>query len=232
MDSPTDDPHIQDRPIDAPIIIQYPQPLSKLEERILAKGNTMALSTLALNHHPNYFECKKGMNVVLNHAYNALRLRKILLQMTKVTMPDGLLDRYPYLEPFQCWNRGQGTGYTVDTRQRAIDEQGYARINARLSGGPQKIQLHRFMIWMAEGENPINDLDCSHRCHNSWCIRPSHLIYESKKTNLNRKGCPGYLIFPLENTFKRICNHSPPCLVLTVTTSPDKPLKDLVKDVL
>jgi hypothetical protein len=85
----------------------------------------------------------------------------------------------------------------------------YVRIN--FQGG--KKQAHR-LVW-EELNGPIpKDMDISHLCGNSKCIKPDHLHLESHQYNMSRIGCQG--IYKRMDKWYNLCTHSPPCKVITI----------------
>lgn len=102
---------------------------------------------------------------------------------------------------FKCWEIQRAPG--IDN-----PENGYYRANFDNS----KVTVHRW-IWQYHNnfqEVPVG-YDISHLCGNKECIRPSHLIRESRAENINRIGCPGYCWFTLQKKLIRICKHRPCC---------------------
>ena len=56
------------------------------------------------------------------------------------------------------------------------------------------------------------DFEASHLCHQANCIRPVHIVMESKADNLARSICPGVLFCPNCPIILYGCAHSPPCI--------------------
>jgi len=54
--------------------------------------------------------------------------------------------------------------------------------------------------------------DASHLCHNPLCIRPDHLVVESRKLNHKRKNCLFKVGCQCCSTVLVVCTHNPPCL--------------------
>jgi len=54
--------------------------------------------------------------------------------------------------------------------------------------------------------------EASHLCHQANCIRPDHIVMETKEDNLSRNGCPGVVFCPDCPIVLNGCAHSPPCI--------------------
>jgi len=52
--------------------------------------------------------------------------------------------------------------------------------------------------------------EISHLCDTPNCIEPSHLILESRSSNMSRQNCIGYACY--QDTLFKLCEHEPPCL--------------------
>ncbi len=57
--------------------------------------------------------------------------------------------------------------------------------------------------------------EASHLCHNRWCIRPLHIVWESRTKNENRKNCPGDVVCQCGD-HRLLCVHTPKCIKLNV----------------
>lgn len=53
------------------------------------------------------------------------------------------------------------------------------------------------------------DKEISHLCDTPNCVELSHLVAEPRCSNMNRKGCVGFVI--LGKTCIKVCQHDPPC---------------------
>lgn len=71
-------------------------------------------------------------------------------------------------------------GAITHTNTRALVPYGH------LTMGKKKYYVHRLALYLKNGKMPGT---CSHRCHNSLCIEPTHLVEESQKINNGRKKC-------------------------------------------
>jgi hypothetical protein len=54
--------------------------------------------------------------------------------------------------------------------------------------------------------------DASHLCHNPLCVRPEHLIVESRTLNHKRKNCLFKVMCQCCSNEIIVCKHNPPCL--------------------
>jgi hypothetical protein len=61
-------------------------------------------------------------------------------------------------------------------------------------------------------------LDVSHLCHNENCVNPFHLVQESHHDNMKRQRCLGWILN--DGKLIKVCNHDPPCKVITVLNNP------------
>lgn len=105
-------------------------------------------------------------------------------------------------EHFQCWKPKHGISGIDNTVV------GYKR----MSFNGKKVLCH-VLVWLFHhpGISMEND-DVSHRCHNNWCCRPSHLVKEDRMTNKSRDHCLGYLVDRDDTKIViKVCDHEPPC---------------------
>lgn len=83
-----------------------------------------------------------------------------------------------------------------------------------------RLSFHR-LTYIAIHKKALSDkLEIYHTCGDKFCCKPSHLIIGPKGVNLLRKGCKGYIRLSKrddqgEERFIRVCNHHPPCSVVT-----------------
>ena len=100
-------------------------------------------------------------------------------------------------DPGHCWvfTGRQKNGYgLVDV---VISERSKSRTT---------IHAHRLalMIWITGSWDIPSELDASHLCGTRLCVRPSHLVLESREDNKSRQICHSY----------NVCNigHDPKCI--------------------
>lgn len=90
---------------------------------------------------------------------------------------------------------------------------GYVRIN--VAGAKQ--MAHVFVWEYHSSEEVPKEKEVSHLCSNPQCCRPSHLTVESRKDNIARRTCLGYIILPGDQTTGyRNCQHNPRCKRVTL----------------
>lgn len=97
------------------------------------------------------------------------------------------------------------------------NQKGY--IQVALSSN-KKIYTHHLALRMTQGAAAIpvhRKQNVSHRCSNSACCNPDHLVLETAEQNHARKNClvTKEVVCPCgcENMFTaNICGHVPPCL--------------------
>ena len=94
-------------------------------------------------------------------------------------------------------------------------EGGYSQVDVN----GRKYVTHHVVFWATNPTvQPRDGYHVSHRCANTKCINPKHLIYESAIDNQRRKGCPGTIQVKCcccNHVFNvNTCNHSVefPCL--------------------
>ena len=64
----------------------------------------------------------------------------------------------------------------------------YGRIRITFMGVTQSVGAHR-AAYMAFNESFNLDHDVSHLCHNTLCVKPSHLSHEERSVNAERSAC-------------------------------------------
>jgi len=100
---------------------------------------------------------------------------------------------------YQVYIQGRSERVTISGARAAVI---FAMIRAlEASGGQGDI----------EWPYPAN-FEASHLCHQANCIRPDHIVMESKVDNLSRNGCPGVVFCPACPIILNGCAHSPPCI--------------------
>jgi hypothetical protein len=57
-----------------------------------------------------------------------------------------------------------------------------------------------------------DNFEASHLCHSSNCLRPSHIVMESRSVNDERNNCSGEIECPVCETVLAACTHDPPCI--------------------
>ena len=68
----------------------------------------------------------------------------------------------------------------------------YGRINVKLVAGGrwQVLPVHRLAKFIELSVCEVQEgLEASHLCHNSLCVKPSHIHFESHAINNNRRFC-------------------------------------------
>lgn len=107
-----------------------------------------------------------------------------------------------------CWELSHTVGISVHNN-------GYGRVSFL---GSKKL-AHHIAIMATKGLGPDwtcpEGHDVSHLCGNNKCVKPSHLVVESRANNMSRIGCKGYVT--VQNTTATVvvefcmCNHAPKC---------------------
>jgi hypothetical protein len=124
----------------------------------------------------------KGASVVL--AYSRKRCRKVFHRLLRDTSKTEMV-----LKPgaqSACWV----------TKLKPTKPGGYTQIHVKANKAKP---LWHHLALRAAGRleswevlwRGNQKLDVSHRCNDPRCGNPDHLVVESKKTNNQRKGCPG-----------------------------------------
>ena len=70
----------------------------------------------------------------------------------------------------------------------------YGVMCVKINNKWKTITVHRLQYMLANHINITNldsDMDVSHLCHNTICIKPDHLSYEPRYINNNRIACKG-----------------------------------------
>lgn len=83
-----------------------------------------------------------------------------------------------------------------------------------------------FEAYNPDVELSSNGLEVSHLCGNGLCCNPTHLRGESRQTNIDRRSCIGYVVYPLEYhqaRYLQVCAHQPPCMTAKFGIPADKP---------
>lgn len=70
---------------------------------------------------------------------------------------------------------------------------------------PTSLVLAAHAVLVMNGHFPREDDQASHLCHNPWCVRLEHLIWENAGYNMRRKRC--------QARNKCVCRLNPPCLM-------------------
>lgn len=92
---------------------------------------------------------------------------------------------------------------------------GYVQVSFQ---GTKPICLHALSAYDRFGKLPGKGQDVSHLCHNPCCFNPSHLCYESRQLNNQRKGCI-VCIKDEQGLTRLLCTHEPPCILTSVPPS-------------
>lgn len=102
--------------------------------------------------------------------------------------------------------RGRGPGFSTNSG-------GYTRVNFAGS----KVSIHASVLEVVSGKAPADRTDASHLCGNPWCFQPTHLVWESRASNIARRGCAGRVLVDGVH-WVRVCQHAPECKVTTPGT--------------
>jgi hypothetical protein len=79
---------------------------------------------------------------------------------------------------------------TVTTAKQQQQQYGQIRYKHPLSSKWKTITAHRFNYMLHHKILDLpSELHCSHLCHNSTCINPSHISLEDSPINSNRRRC-------------------------------------------
>lgn len=121
-----------------------------------------------------------------------------------------------------CWERRTGKGKVYPTKEVKASTK---TLNA--SGNFKQVRpvcTHIMLRATQQFNVPNNDgkMDASHLCHNKFCIRPSHIIVESRTDNQRRKNCAVYEISPCCNVKFSTCRHEPKCIRRSTITDEDE----------
>lgn len=106
------------------------------------------------------------------------------------------------MEKYQCWEH---TGTLQNN---------YPVVSVRTSwNNSAKLELHRLAVLSKQWFSPnilSKGMTASHLCHNSKCIKPSHLCCESITYNSHRNTCRAWCI--VDGDLYNQCLHEPQCL--------------------
>lgn len=133
------------------------------------------------------------------------------------------------LSVFKCSRSGSGNTPTIDMR---IPGWTYIRLRAktgskngssskmyRYEDEPKLVNINRFMYnafhylrYLGNEAPQLNggnsQLDVSHLCDVNLCMNPKHLILETRKKNMERQRCKGYIHYKC-GAIVRVCDHGP-----------------------
>lgn len=126
------------------------------------------------------------------------------------------LDKYEKetVEHQWCTLSNLKTNKPVDKSAKSLtDKIGY--VGYSLQGANHAIGGHQVAAFVGTRQAPEKDYEASHLCHNSVCVNPGHLCWESARANNKRKNCTVWQRCTAhENCGKKqaTCVHDPPCL--------------------
>lgn len=129
---------------------------------------------------------------------------------------DNCEDHWDKTGTFCCWIPPIGTR-GLDFYTTPAGQPGHIRFSRRR----KKVLAHVFVKSM-HMDQPYGKVG-SHLCHNGFCLRHDHIVWEEQSragvrdNNIGRIGCPGYIVFKVGKVDKwiRACGHTIPCKKVT-----------------
>ncbi|KAL0480139.1 hypothetical protein AKO1_001361 [Acrasis kona] len=106
-------------------------------------------------------------------------------------------------EEYTCWEYSGSiqNGYPVSSTRTSWNQS-------------TKIELHRVALLAKSNWEDLTIMNkgmtASHLCHNTRCIRPSHIICETLADNVNRNYCSCWIL--IKHQLVHTCLHNPLCL--------------------
>lgn len=150
-------------------------------------------------HNPNAIQGQYNQHTLPDVPIHMDRIYDWIMQVIdpRTSQPTGL---------FTCWEL-KDTVQGVD-----LSTGGYPRINMR----SKRILASSFVWLYFHPGQMIGEQDISHRCNNVLCVRPSHLVHETRAANIARRGCQGFAQPSETDEYIKYCQHDPYCCVETI----------------
>lgn len=127
--------------------------------------------------------------------------------------------RWGELEEECCWevqlasNNGRPTKELKRVKTRRTQAELVAKVP--LKSQPRIRAYCTHIALRASQKFPLprqHKTDASHLCHNPVCVRPSHLVVETRRENHMRKNCIIKIQCYSCNAVAHTCPHHPPCI--------------------
>ena len=128
-------------------------------------------------------------------------------ELSRELMEDCIRKKAVKIGPRGCW-LAEGSkntdGYPQWQKRHAWTRHGVSDVRAYL--------LHRVSFAYYYGRSMAEDRECSHLCDVRNCIRPDHLVDETKDMNNARRQCTGPSLCECTGLLAWDCPHSPRCV--------------------
>ena len=176
--------------------------------RVIERALGLRPSALGLDEGP--------LLALLRQSRNSLSAVAIVKQKTQL-MVDIFKAKYIFLYGWCLLCSKVTNKKDKDEGAELWDKIGYIQLtgdSATKTTQQRVILAHQVAAILGEGIPLDESLEASHLCHNSVCVNPYHLCWESHQANESRKRCLVWAVYEDggDVVYVNACKHSPRCI--------------------